>query len=61
MFDAVLFLFALVVLCLVIATAPGTPDRAVIWKMIVGTITIVSVVCTENLKPDYSGDEVRQG
>ena len=44
MFDAVLFLFALVVLCLVVATAPGTPDRAVIWKMIVGTITIVSVV-----------------
>jgi hypothetical protein len=60
MLDAVLCFSALIVLCLV-ATAPGTPDRAVIWKMIVGTITIVSVVCTENLKPDYSGDEVRQG
>jgi hypothetical protein len=44
MLDVVLFLFAMIVLCLVVATAPGTPDRAVIWKVIVGTLVAGIVI-----------------
>ena len=44
MLDLVLLLFALTAVCLVVVTAPGTSDRAVIWKVIVGAIVAGSVI-----------------
>jgi hypothetical protein len=43
MFDIVLFVFALAILCIV-TTAPGTPTRAAIWRMIVGALVAGSVI-----------------
>ena len=43
MLDAVLCFSALIVLCLV-ATAPGTPDRAVVRKIILGALVTGAMV-----------------
>ena len=44
MLDLVLLLFALTAVCLVVVTAPGTSERAVIWKVIVGAIVAGSAI-----------------
>jgi hypothetical protein len=44
MLDIMLFLLATTILCLVVATAPGTPDRAVVWKIIVGALVASTVI-----------------
>jgi len=40
---------------------PSSPPQWIVNPVVIRSLPNGQPVCTENLKPDYSGDEVRQG